>query len=71
MIRTRTNKLAIIFPILTLTFGVFVVKNIQYEKIFTVDSVAEFIRLSILSNTIVLAFCFHSSVFISLPVLER
>jgi len=67
-IRTFSNYVATIIPFAIIVIGTIIINQIDFGQ--DEDS-QRFIKLMFISVFVIFAFCFNSSIYIALPVLER
>ncbi|CAD8180047.1 unnamed protein product [Paramecium pentaurelia] len=71
-IRTNTNILAFFMPLLTILLGLLVAKFVQFSgRLSRNDEAQLFLKISILACVGVVGFTFNSTLYVTLPVLEK
>jgi hypothetical protein len=71
-IRTFSNYISTIVPFLLIVIGTIIINRINFDDLEKVpEEFKTWIKLMLVCFFIILAFCFNSSVYIMLPVLER
>ncbi|CAK55643.1 unnamed protein product (macronuclear) [Paramecium tetraurelia] len=69
--RTFSNYISIVIPFTLIVIGTLIIDEINLDFLKDDKNLEQYFKLVLISLFVILAFCFNSSLFITLPVLER